>query len=404
LNVIVVTDYALVNGGAGKVALESAVALCGHVDKVHVFAGIGDVSSILTGIPNLEVTTLRQQKVTEQGVGQAFIAGLWNKPAQSAFRELLRKYDPKDTVIHVHSWRDGLTLSFMPEIEALGFKFVFTGHDYGLACPMAGFYNHKQGKICEHIGLSRQCLTTSCTGRSFIKKQWFVARHALQPLRAHMPSGLRHLITVGPLSERILKPYLRKDVRIHHVPNPIQIDKQPRTAVEHNRGYAFVGRYSPEKAPLLAAKATHNLGLPVTFVGTGQLVDEIRFLNPDAQMHGWREPHEVREILRTVRGLIFPSVWYEVQGMVVDEAIAMGVPVACSDACAGADTIRRLGGGALFRSGDVNALERRLIEFENDSVIKTYSEEGYSRYWQEPHTMELHIRRLLEVYSEVLAS
>jgi glycosyltransferase involved in cell wall biosynthesis len=403
LKVIIVNDYALVNGGAGKVALESAVALAGAVEKVHVFAGIGEVGAMLTGIPNLEVTSLGQQKVTEIAGSRAVLKGMWNQAAQQSFRSLLKQYDPKDTIVHIHSWRDGLTLSIMPEIYEAGFKFVFTGHDYGIVCPTAGFYNHKKRCICPHKGLSLGCIRTSCTGRSYLKKQWFVARHALQPLRARIPSHLKHLICVSEMSERILKPYLSESTNIHHVPNPIHINKEPRVNVTSNHGYVFVGRYSPEKAPVLAASAARKVRVPIMFIGTGPQVEDIRFANPDAMMRGWREPHEVREFLREVRGLIFPSVWYEVQGMVVDEAIAMGIPVIASDACAGADTVRRLGGGAVFRSGDVEALSRRLIEFEQDEVLESYSVTGYENYWREPHTMDLHLSRLLEVYSEVLA-
>jgi glycosyltransferase involved in cell wall biosynthesis len=403
MRVIIVTDYAFVNGGAGKVALESARELANHVDEVHIFAAIGEAALFLTDAPNLKVTSLGQQTVKDQEATRAVIDALWNKPAQSAFRALLADYDPADTVIHVHSWRDALTLSIMPEIYERGFKFVFTGHDYGLACPTAGFYNHKTKEICTLRALSKECLSCSCSGGSFLKKEWFALRHALQPHRAKVPQKLKHLITVGPLSERILKPYLAEGTQMHHVPNPIHITPRDRVEVEKNEGYAYVGRFSPEKAPILAASAARKMDVPITFVGSGQLVDDIREANPDAMMRGWREPEEVREILQSVRALIFPSVWYEVQGMVVDEAIAMGVPVICSDACAGADTVTRLGGGSVFRSGDEGALCRRIAEFEMDSVLQDFSCTGYKNYWANPHTMELHIQRLLETYSVVLA-
>ena len=117
MNIIIVTDYGHINGGASKVALESALALTERVDQVHVFFAIGEAASILKESPNLRITQLNQKKVTEQPVSKSILAGLWNKEVQSEFSKVLDLYDPKDTIVHVHSWRDGTTLSFIPEVK-----------------------------------------------------------------------------------------------------------------------------------------------------------------------------------------------------------------------------------------------------------------------------------------------
>ena len=58
MNIIIVTDYGLINGGASKVALESAIELTEQVDQVHVFFTIGESASILKTTPNLRITQL----------------------------------------------------------------------------------------------------------------------------------------------------------------------------------------------------------------------------------------------------------------------------------------------------------------------------------------------------------
>lgn len=403
MKVIIVSDYAMVNGGAGKVALESAYALADVVEQVTVFASIGEPASFLLEKENLKVVSLGQTKVTDQSYQTSVLGGLWNKNARTRFAKLLDEHDPKDTVIHVHSWRDGLTLSFMPEIYKRGFKFVFTVHDYGLACPMAGFYNHRTKKICPHRGLSRECLQTACTAGSFLKKNWFITRFLLQVYRSHIPGRLKHLIVIGPTTERILTPYLDESTAIHLVPNFVDVEKGPRIEAEKNESFAFVGRFSPEKDPVTAALATRLTGVPVMFVGTGPLVDEIRFTNPEANMRGWRKPEEVREILRQARCLLFPSVWYEGQPLVIDEAAAMGLPVIISDVSAATDSVERYKHGLKFEAGNVDALVRRIKEIAHNDVVRSLSLEGYETYWQNPSTMETHIQRLLEVYDKVLS-
>ena len=404
MNIIIVTDYGLVNGGASKVALESAIALTEHVDQVHVFFTIGEAASILKETPKLRITQLNQKKVTEQPLSKSILAGLWNKEVEREFSKVLDLYDPRDTIVHVHSWRDGTTLSFVPEVQERAFKLIFTAHDFGLACPIAGFFDHRTNTVCNLKGLSRQCLQSKCTNTSIVKKTWFSLRHHLQDQRAHMPSDLKHLITVSDLSERVLHPYLADGTKIHHVPNPIPVIKEPRVTAEKNQSFAFVGRFSPEKGALIAAEAAQKAGVSIMFIGTGAQAPDIQPLCPEAKLLGWRRPEEVKELLQRARAIIFPSVWYEVQGMVVDEGAAMGIPVIVSDVTAAVEAVDKFRHGVLFESGNVDALVRRIKEFAHDDVIESLSKAGYENYWKNPATMDLHIKTLLQVYEEVLGT
>jgi len=107
MRIIIVTDYPNINGGAGKVALESAIALVPHVESVHVFTTIGEVPPELAS--QVSISTLGQSKVTELPLSESMIGGLWNKQAAQAFSDLLDGYDPADTLVHIHSWRDATT-------------------------------------------------------------------------------------------------------------------------------------------------------------------------------------------------------------------------------------------------------------------------------------------------------
>jgi len=138
-------------------------------------------------------------------------------------------------------------------------------------------------------------------------------------------------------------------------------------------------------------------------VGTGSLPEKIRELNPDAELMGWRSPSEVAEIVRGARALIFPSIWYETQGMVVDEAAANGAPAIVSDCTAAVDTVTRLGSGLTFPAGSVEGLVDRINQLKSDELVEKLSKSGYESYWASPPTMDAHLEELLKVYSEVLA-
>ena len=64
--------------------------------------------------------------------------------------------------------------------------------------------------------------------------------------------------------------------------------------------------------------------------------------------------------------LVLPSRW-DGWGMVVNEALAVGVPVVASDACGASDLIRHGANGYVFASGDADSLRDCLREFCNQS-------------------------------------
>jgi len=403
MKVVIVTDYAFVNGGAAKVALDTAVGLAGVVEKVHVFAAVGEPGSNLRDIENLVVTSLGQRKVTDLTPRESVLGGLWNKEATARMLELLEEFDPKDTVIHIHSWRDALTLSFLTAIIRRGFKYVISGHDYGLACPLAGFFNQRQQNVCHHRGLSVGCLGSSCTGGSYFKKNWFVLRHAIQVYGAGVPKNLRHFISLGDLNEEVLAPYLSSDTKVHRLANPISIDRMERTKAEENEGFVFVGRFSPEKAPQIASEAARLAGVPISFVGMGPMEDEVRRVNPDAEILGWKTAEQTQGYLRTRRALVFPSVWYEGQPLVIDEAAALGLPVLCSDVSAGARVVRSRNAGETYSTRSIDELASVMKKFSDDELVHHYSDTSYNAYWSNPQTLERHLGELIAIYSEVLA-
>jgi glycosyltransferase involved in cell wall biosynthesis len=76
---------------------------------------------------------------------------------------------------------------------------------------------------------------------------------------------------------------------------------------------------------------------------------------------GFASEREVCETLATSLALILPSV-SETWGLVINEAIAMGVPVLCSDACGARDELVRSGvNGFSFAPGEVQGLANLMM-------------------------------------------
>ncbi len=77
------------------------------------------------------------------------------------------------------------------------------------------------------------------------------------------------------------------------------------------------------------AEAAQRAGVRAIFVGDGPEADQIRRINPAAEITGWVSPEEVQNRLGTARAVVFPSLWYEGQPLVPIEALLRGVPVVC---------------------------------------------------------------------------
>jgi glycosyltransferase involved in cell wall biosynthesis len=108
--------------------------------------------------------------------------------------------------------------------------------------------------------------------------------------------------------------------------------------------------------------------------------------------------------MRSVRCLVFPSMWYETQGLVVLEAAALGLPAIVSDGCAASQSIVDGQTGMLFKQGDKQDLQNKLLQMKQDpEMASELGRAAYKRYWSAPYTLARHTSELLQCYQQVLS-
>jgi glycosyltransferase involved in cell wall biosynthesis len=317
---------------------------------------------------------------------------------------LLDGLDPLDTVVHFHGWTKALSSSVIRASLSRGYRAVTTLHEYFSACPNGGFFNYQTQANCPLVPLSAACVTTHCDSRSYAQKLWRVGRQVIQRGPGEFPGGMRHFISVTDFSAAILSRYLPGNARIHPVRNPIDVPYGERAAVQDHCGFVCVGRLSPEKGCVLLATACHSLGVPLSFVGDGPVRDAIISACPDARLTGWLPAERVRAEIRSSRALVLPSLWYETQGLVVNEAAALGVPAIVPDQCAARESVIDGITGFWFRSGDVADLQDKVARLHgHPEVAAAMGQAAYERFWSEPPTLQRHVCELEGVYRQVLA-
>ena len=403
MRAIILNDFAYVNGGAGQIAIDTAVMLANSGMDTCLFSAVGPVDEQIKNINNLQIVCLEQKDILHDSNRlRAIFQGIWNRLAETRFAKLLAKYDVKSTIIHVHACQKALSSSCIYRAKRMGFKVIYHMHDYGIACPNLGFYNYRAQEVCAKKAMGMGCLLSNCDSRHYAHKIWRCARQLVQNRVSKLPKGMDGYIAVSEFSHRILRPYLADDCRVAVIPNPYAMKAAKRIPVEKNPFFVFVGRLAPEKNPVLLARCAKKLGVPVLFIGEGEERGRIQDENPDAVLCGWIPRNQLYLQIQNARCLVFPSVLYETQGLVVPEMAAYGIPSIVSDVTAASEYIEHGYNGLIFENKNEHSLMNCMEQVLDDSYVEMLGRNAFSAFGNAEDGKTRYKENLLNFYERVL--
>ena len=400
-NIILVNDAAHINGGAGKVAISSAIGLTKRGYHVILFSAIGPIDDNLTK-NGVEVICLRQFDIlTDPSRLRAIRQGIWNTKAEKEFIRLLEKYNPENTIIHFHGWTKAISPILFRVTAHTSFRVIITLHEFFTSCPNGGFFNYQRKEICERIPMSLSCLLCNCDARSYPQKVWRLFRQYIQNLFLVKNHRLA-FISISQLCEDINRKNLKSfSAQWYKLNNPVELNKQSIIDINNNSSYLFIARLSYEKGADLFCQAITDLGLKGIVLGDGYQREELQIKYPNIIFTGWVDGKQKEEYIHQAKGMVLTSRWYETFGLVVTEMKSYGIPCIVPDRCAASEQIVDGKTGYIFNTGDLNSLKECLIRYEQSdptdlqrAIISTFKYEDY--------TIETHIDNLLEIYNDFI--
>jgi glycosyltransferase involved in cell wall biosynthesis len=397
MRVVIVSDFASVNGGAAKVAIESARGLAEAGVDVVFAAAIAPVSERLSH-PRIAVELFGADEVWKvAGKLAAVRQGIWNEAAHGWLEALLSR-QPAGAIVHLHQWTKAFSPAAVAAAGASGLPVIITMHDYFSFCPAGGYFDFQAGRPCDRKPMGAACIGANCDRSSYAHKLVRVARQ----WRSDRALGACRDLTfchVSAFARRFAEPFLPQHARHVTIENMMEAGDHRQVDVGPNRHALYVGRLTAEKGVLLLAEAARLADMPVRFVGDGPMADAIRMANPDAEMVGWVAPDKVASEFARARVLVAPSLWFETGPMTVVEAAAIGVPAIVSDRMGAADWVVDGITGRHVRQADLQDLVAALREAA-EPVAANWGAAAHARHWARPPSLALHATRLLDLYGK----
>lgn len=376
LKILIVNDYGYIQGGAGKVATESAILLAERGHDVTFFCAAGPVCKELAESKVKQVICLNQSDlIGSKNKLAAALTNIFNIRAVKKIKSLIKVSKPD--ICHIHGISKALSFSIIAPFYNYKIPVVYTLHDYSLACPNSGIFNFKKNEIC-HLYESRfycKCLITDCDKRSYSQKLWRWLRFFISFKILSLDKKISGFVAVSSYVLNIFKPRIYSNARIKMIRNPIFNDFNPDLDLSGSKNlkyekttFIYIGRLSEEKGIDLILDAIEKVDANLYIFGEGEKSEYCRNKSLSGKtdkikLFGWQDNQVIESELKKCSALILASKTAETGGMVVLEAAKFSIPSIVPDIGGPSEFIAGGINGFNFKSGNIDSLISRMNMF-----------------------------------------
>ncbi len=395
-NIVIACDYAFIDGGAAKVAIQTAVALSKYT-KFNIFflGGNGNPCKELLDSNVKTISLNKPDLLTNPSKINAFFSGIFNQDVYNFTRNLLKELGPGETIIHIHTWTKVLTSAVFKAASDLNVPIFLTVHDYFLVCPNGGCYNYVKNKICERKPMSLSCLLCNCDSRNYIYKLW---RYLRQIVQNRVLGRIDiHYIYISSFQKDQIQRRSNTHAGETIIENPISVNRRFRIEAEKNSLYLFIGRVDKEKGVDLFCEAVTQCNVNAVVIGDGKLKYELQKKYANIFFTGWLKPENITEWVQKARCLIFPSVLYEGSPLTTVEVQAYGIPCVVTDCNAAVDSIIPNESGTITHPTTEDLIKGIHLLFD-DNYVQKLSINTYNNFDESRCSEKIYANKLLAHY------
>jgi glycosyltransferase involved in cell wall biosynthesis len=333
---------------------------------------------------------------------------IWNNEAVRSLRKAIREIGAQ--VVHFHNT--------FPLISPAGYyaaheeraAVVQTLHNFRLMCVTATFC--RKGGVCEDClgravgwpGILHACYRGSRAASAAVA--------AMQAFHRLKGTWRREVDVYIALSEFGRKKFIEGGLPPEKLlVKPNFLDPAPGVGKGEGDYVLFAGRLSVEKgiAPMLEAwpQVYAGTGVRLKIVGDGPLrpmVEAAAKPGAGIEFLGWKDMRkENYATMGSAKALIFPSIWYETQGMTMVESLATGTPVLASRLGSRAEMIAEGRTGFLFESGNPDDMARQARHFLSGQARTQEMRAAARLEFEARYTAEENYPLLMKCYETALA-
>ena len=294
-------------------------------------------------------------------------------------------------LIHIHNLFPNFGTRWMASTNV---PTVMSLHNYRFACSNAVlFRSGEQCWECVDHGPMRSVLHGCYRDSRLATLPLAVSRRSYS---RSLMSDVSALVTTSPKSHEVvtrLLPGAQVEMIANFGHGSAESGSRPREEL-----WLAMGRFSPEKgfAELARDWPSHR---HLRFVGNGPQSEEIHqwAVNKNIAFLDSLSREDMRSLMRSATGVIFPSRWIEVAPQIVVEAMRLGIPVVANEASGAADIVGESQAGTTYSDGESLALSLERVIDEWDSMSMRAS-----NYFLANWTKDRWQERILHLYHSLV--
>lgn len=336
-----------------------------------------------------------------------FPNAIYSSFSYKEIRKIIKNEKPD--IAHIHNVFPLISPSVYKALHDDHIPIVQTIHNVRFLCPNGLFYTH--GKICERckFGNTSYAVSLKCYRNSYTLSFLYAISIGLNR-RWRVFNLIDRFIALTEFSKnKFIEAKLTEPHKISILGNYLHSPAPPPPCIDSRNSYiAYLGRLSEEKGiPTLIRAIALNNEIKLKVAGTGpdreNLQKLVRDLGSDqVKFVGHLTGNAKWDFLRNAMCTVVPSNWFETFPLVALESMAVGTPVIASNLGGLPYIIEDGKTGLLFAPGDHLDLANKISQLVNDLERTRMMGEECVKTINEKYTEEVHYRKLMEIYSQVL--